>query len=149
MSVRSQCHRTLQSAPVATWFYRPHLPSPAYPSGVGGLLVVTAEGVDRFFDVVSDGPGCRADRPIIVNGWQVGERVRGAAVRTIRYRPGEESDGGWPHAALLRQALEGTDLPPFAPAPSRWRSTGDFAANDPAGFEEHMAAQADADGTGK
>jgi hypothetical protein len=96
MSARSQCHRTLPSAPVATWFYRPHLPSPAYPSGVGGLLVVTAEGVDRFFDVVSDGPGCRADRPIIVNGWQVGERVRGAAVVTIRYRPGEESDGGWP-----------------------------------------------------
>jgi len=111
--------------------------------------VVTADGVDRFFDVVSDGPGYRADRPVIVNGWQVWERVRGAAVVTIRYRPGEESDGGWPHAALLRQALERADLPPFAPAPSRWRSTGDFAANDPPGFEEHMTAQADADGIGK
>jgi len=116
---------------------------------VGGLLVVTAEGVDRFLDVVRDGPATVPTGRSLSTAGQVWERVRGAAVVTICYRPGEESDGGWPHAPLLRQALARADLPPVAPAPSRWRSNGDFAANDPAGFEEHMTVQADAEGTGK
>lgn len=137
------------SPPTARWLFRPHLPHPAYTSGLAGLLVVTVAGRDQFFDVVSAGPEYRPERTLVITGWRVWERVRGASICTVCFRPGEESDGGWPHAGLLRAALEGAGLPLFAPALSRWRSSGDFAANDPPGFKDAMARLADADQPGK
>jgi hypothetical protein len=138
-----------QAGTEAAWLYRPHLPSPPYPSGLAGILIVTEAGKDRFFDVVSDGPIYRDDAPIIINGWRVWERRRGAPVMRICYRPGAEVDAGWPHTALLRAALEKADLPLFAPPPSPWRSTGDFAANDPAAYERHMEVLTDIEWPGK
>jgi hypothetical protein len=65
----------------------------------------------------------------------------------VCYRPGAE--GGWPYTAVLRAALRQADLPLFTTGPWRWRSTGAFAANDPAAYASHMDALADAEEPGK
>ena len=65
------------------------------------------------------------------------------------FQPGEESGGGWSYAHLLRAALEEAGLPLSISSRPRWRSAGDFAANDPRGYAEAMARLADADEPGK
>lgn len=135
------------AAPVARWLFRPHLPHPAHPAGLPGVLVITAAGQDRFFDVIAlrsaGGSGNR------VLGWHVRERPPGTDSAALCFQPGEESSGGWPYADMLRRALEEAGLPLCSSARPRWRSTGDFAANDPCGYAEAMARLADADEPGK
>lgn len=135
-----------EPAVAVVWFYRPHLPSPDWPAGAPGLLIVTEAGHDRFFDVSWEGPAWQSPEAATVDGWRVCERGRGAAV-LVCYRPG--AVGGWPYAAALRAALRQAGLPLFTTGPSRWRSTGDFAANDPAGYANLTDALADAEEPGK
>lgn len=132
------------AAPAARWLFRPHLPLPAHPAGLPGLLVVTVAGEDRFFDVI-----CLTSTGSGVLGWHVRARPPGTDRALLCFRPGEESSGGWPYADLLRRALEEAGLPLWSAAPPCWRSTGDFAANDPWGYAEAMARLAAADEPGK
>lgn len=142
-------HRSVKGAPPRVgWLMRPHLPCLSQPC-VAGILVVTVDGCDRFFDVCSVGPDFHSGQVTKIRGWRVSEKVRGASVSTICFRPGQESDGGFEFVELLRKALETADLPLYTPRPSAYRSEAEAAASDPAIYEEHIDALAESEWPGK
>jgi hypothetical protein len=110
---------------------------------------VAVDSYDRFFDVCSAGPDFHAGHVTKVDGWRVWEKEPAASVHTVHFRPGQESDGGFEFAELLRDALKKADLPLYAPRPPAYRSEAEAAANDPAAYQEHIDALTESEWPGK
>jgi hypothetical protein len=140
--------KPLQPAQVGpvVWLSTPIPPSDIWPEGASGILQIgDTVYICKTLLHITD------ETEIIVDGWQL-EKADGTAYTIDStgecdcpdacwrgFRP-----GGCKHVRGLARALKQLELQaPPCPAPNQYRSTGDFARNDPEGYRAAMNAYPD------
>lgn len=79
---------------IVRWFTRPVLPCLQFPAGLAGCLVIHRDGVDdAMYEVVVNSNVCdlqKPSEPLVIRGWRVLGRKRGARVYDVCFEPGHE-----------------------------------------------------------